>query len=119
VRTGQLSYSPGYLNTRREGEPIAPWRMLNRQTCDALGWRGWNDTKPKFLDSQFYPKLKAMNLRHQRLHLRTDDLFMCDLKSDVNLHPWRHMPHWARVNPAILRRHLSPGIISKITALRG
>lgn len=118
AHTGELAYSPGYVD-HRKGEPIAPWRMLSRRLCDALEWRGWAEDERFFLDGHIYRRLRAIEHVERRLHLEREGLFVLDIKSQTNMTPWAMRPHWRAAPRGLLERHLSPVVVKQLDALRG
>jgi hypothetical protein len=116
--SGQMGYSPGYLGHRR-GEPIAPWRMLSRRVCEKLGWHGWAEGERLYLDQHIYRRLKNIPHSRARLYQREDNLFMLDIKSQVNLSPWSKQ--WPRtgITRALLAQHLPQSMITQLDKLRG
>ena len=116
--TGDLAYSPGYKD-HRAAEPVAPWRMLNRSLCDALDWRGWPDDERLFLDGHFYARLDAIPRTVHRIHVRDQGLFVCDIKSQVNMTRWKMHPHWEVVEPELIAERLRPEIVAQLAELRG
>ncbi|KKN02931.1 hypothetical protein LCGC14_1112790 [marine sediment metagenome] len=116
--TGELAYSPGYKD-HRSAQPVAPWRMLSRKLCEALGWRGWTDDERLFLDRHFYDRLEAIPHAVHRIHVRDQGLFVCDIKSQVNMTRWRTRSHWQVLNPALLERHLTSDVLVQLAKLRG
>lgn len=116
--TGEMAYSPGYVDHRR-GEPVAPWRMVSRWLCDELKWKGWNEQERLFLDSHIYRRLSAIRHTEERLHLERDGLFVLDIKSQVNMTPWRMRPHYRPAPRTLLTQHLSIRLVRRLGALRG
>jgi hypothetical protein len=118
AHTGEMAYSPGYVDHRR-GEPIAPWRMISRRLCEALGWHGWDPGEKLFLDSHIYRRLKAIGHVEHRIRLHQQGLFVCDVKSEVNMTPWIMRKNWERIDRTILHEALSERIVDLLDGLRG
>jgi hypothetical protein len=115
--TGELAYSRGYTNHRR-GEPVAPWRMLSRRLCEQVGWRLWDSSAPVHLDGHSYRRLRDVDHEEHRLHLRDEGLFVCDIKSLVNMTPWAMRENWETVDRSVLEGRLSARVQGRLAALQ-
>lgn len=117
AHTGELAYSCGYTD-RRRGQPVAPWRMLSRAMCEALGWNAWKPTERLFLDNHSVRRLAAIPHEEHRIRVRDQGLFVCDIKSQINMTPWKMRNNWKPVSPDLLGQHLSPEIVRELDALK-
>ena len=115
--TGAMAYSPGYVD-HRIGEPVAPWRMLSRRMCEALAWKGWDENERLFLDGHIYRRLQEIPHEAHRIHVRKENLFVCDIKSQVNMTIWQMRPHWEAVDSSMLTEHLSPNVVKVLDNLK-
>ena len=116
AHTGAVVYSCGYIDSRR-GEPVAPWRMLSAAMCEALGWNAWDPDERLFLDTHSAKRLKQIPHSEHRIFIRDQSLFVCDIKSRVNLTPWEIRDNWTSVERALLYEHLSPRIVEQLDGL--
>ncbi len=118
AHTGAMAYSPGYVD-HRAGEPIAPWRMLSRRMCEALDWKGWHENERLFLDGHIYRRLEKIPHATHRIHVRKEGLFVCDVKSQVNMTRWHMRSHWEAIKPSMLAEYLSQKVIKALDKLKG
>ncbi len=118
AHTGDMAYSPGYVDGR-SGQPVAPWRMLSHRMCEAIQWKGWNDEARLYLDGQIWRLLETVPHSSHRIHVKKENLFVCDVKSQVSLTPWQLRPHFSTVDPSILSAHLSPKVLEALEQLKG
>lgn len=82
TQTKRLILSPGYQGSPREGEPLAPWRMLKAGIVSMLG-DPWHEL-PRNIDSGVYQRLSA--IPHSQLcH---SGKMIIDIKSPGNITPF-------------------------------
>lgn len=79
-----MAHSIGYTG-KREGEPIAVGRMLDKEILNLVDWQLWSDGEERFLDGWVIKKLSGLDYQKLYFRLKHHNLFILDIKSRINM----------------------------------
>ena len=100
--TKRLVYSMGYTN-HRKGEQLAIGRALSREVLEGVDWWLWDSFKNRGLDGLSRDRLKEVVKNPHYYKLKDNDLFMVDVKTKVNLSPFKIRENHRIVSPDLFK----------------
>ena len=112
--TEECAYSHGYQDEKRRGEPIAAGRMLSRHVLHNLSWQLWDNGEEKMLDGHPVRRLKTFPHSIRYYYCREEDAHLLDVKSPVNMTPFKWRKNFDEVGLEILK----PFDVKKLKALK-
>jgi hypothetical protein len=110
------TYSHGYQG-RRRGEPVAAGRCLSKSILDRMDWKIWPDSTPKGLDSLSRDKIRRNRNNHYYYSCRENGVVICDVKSEINLTPFKHRYNYEKISSEYLFNSLPELNLIKKTKL--
>jgi hypothetical protein len=102
LKSGKASYWGGYREPERRNHTVGAGRCLSRRIINSWGGVVWDNSKPKQLDTVMQNRLSVSKYPQRIFSLKEKGMFAVDIKSNVNMTPFRLWDNSHYINSQII-----------------
>lgn len=102
IESGKAAYWGGYRELYRKNHTVGAGRVLSRKLIES--WNGvvWDNSHPQHLDTSMQKNLSKSEYPKFIFSLKEKGLMAVDIKSDVNMTPFRLWDNTSYIEPQII-----------------
>lgn len=102
LKTGKASYWGGYIDGDRIGNTVGAGRVFSRRLIESWGGIVWDSNANRYLDGTVQRKIITSKYPQVTFSLKKKGMFAVDIKSDVNVTPFKLWDNSWYIEPCIL-----------------